>query len=270
MRDICNFISKKEAALNISFVHFVYEIELKKLKQPFFLPNYYLYLSVNGRAVLKIGGGEYELSPGALFLVAPWQIHEIEAERDFTYLYISFNGPDVKDLLGSARISNDYFVASGFEHLIEFWMKSVRRIKPYNDFFLTCSVFMQTLSEISELTIGDKRGEDNTFKAVIQYIDEHYRENINLKMVADIFFYNEKYFSHLFKERMGVNFTGYLSEQRIRHALTLIDENVESVLKLSQMCGFSDSYYFSKVFKKHVGISPRIYIKKRKSKGSVN
>ena len=129
---------------------------------------------------------------------------------------------------------------------------------------------MQTLSEISELTIGDKRGEDNTFKAVIQYIDEHYRENINLKMVADIFFYNEKYFSHLFKERMGVNFTGYLSEQRIRHSLTLIDENVESVLKLSQMCGFSDSYYFSKVFKKYVGISPRIYIKKRKSKGSVN
>ena len=95
-------------------------------------------------------------------------------------------------------------------------------------------------------------------------VDRRLRVIIKLKMVADIFFYNEKYFSHMFKERIGVNFTGYLNELRVRRALSLIDGNAASVQELSAKCGFNDSYYFSKVFKKHVGLSPSQYAKQKR------
>lgn len=264
MRDICNFISKQESLWDISFVHFVYEMELRKLNQPFFPPNYYLYLCAHGKGVLKANGSEYALAPGTLFLVSPWQLHEITADKDFTYLYISFNGPDCERVLESAGIDSACFVLSGCEHLIEFWMKSVRRIKSSNDIFLTCSVFMYTLSAIVEISDDEKYEDDNEFKEVLKYMDEHCSENINLKMVADIFFYNEKYFSHLFKERMGMNFTGYLNELRVRRALSLIDDDTYSIQELSSKCGFNDSYYFSKVFKKHVGVPPSGYVKQKK------
>ena len=265
MRDVCNFISKPDMKCQVSFVHFVYEMELKKLKQPFFHPNYYLYLCAHGNGALKIDGREFVLSPGTLFLISPWQLHEIVGDKDFTYLYISFNGPDVKALLSSAGIVEPYHVADGYEHLIEFWMKSVRRINFCNDFFLTSSVFMYTMSAVSENLNGCTSDDDNVFISVLKYVDEHCCENINLKMVADIFFYNEKYFSHMFKERIGVNFTGYLNELRVRRALSLIDGNAASVQELSAKCGFNDSYYFSKVFKKHVGLSPSQYAKQKRN-----
>jgi len=264
MRDICNFISKPDMKSQVSFVHFVYEMELKKLKQPFFLPNYYLYLCAHGNGTLKIDGREFVLSPGTLFLISPWQLHEIAGDKDFTYLYISFNGLNVKMLLSSAGMGEPYHVADGYEHVIEFWMKSVRRISFCNDFFLTYSVFMYTLSAVAENLSGCTTDDDNAFISVLKYVDEHCCENINLKMVADIFFYNEKYFSHMFKAHTGVNFTGYLNELRVRRALSLIDEDAPSVQELSAKCGFNDSYYFSKVFKKHVGLSPSQYAKQKR------
>ena len=96
MRDVCNFISEEDNLEKISFAQFVYEVELRKLKQPFFPSNYYLYLSAYGTGKLKTEEGEYDLKPGVLFLVPPWKMHEIISENDFTYLYISFNGEGVE------------------------------------------------------------------------------------------------------------------------------------------------------------------------------
>jgi len=81
--------------------------------------------------------------------------------------------------------------------------------------------------------------------------------------VAGIFFYSEKYFSALFREKTGVRFTDHLGELRIRYALSLIDEGMRSVSELSAACGFINATYFSKVFKKIVGKNPASYIRER-------
>ena len=79
--------------------------------------------------------------------------------------------------------------------------------------------------------------------------------------MAGIFFYREKYFSYLFREKIGIRFTDYLNDLRIHYSLRLVDEDVKSVAELSSACGFMNACYFSKVFKKIMGKTPAAYIR---------
>ena len=63
------------------------------------------------------------------------------------------------------------------------------------------------------------------------------------------------YFSKLFKEEMGISFTDYLSKVRVEAAKLLMRSDY-SLAEISQMVGFNDQSYFTKVFKKHTGESP--------------
>lgn len=99
----------------------------------------------------------------------------------------------------------------------------------------------------------------DTFNSVIEYIDEHYRESISADSLAARFFISTSYFSHLFKERANMSFVEYLNETRLRHARTLLENEDLSIGEISLNVGFNDINYFSRIFKKKVGITPTEY-----------
>ena len=95
---------------------------------------------------------------------------------------------------------------------------------------------------------------------ILEYVDNHYRESsLNLSSVATIFFYTESYLSSMFKKHMGLGFNQYVNQLRISYALRLFGLGYGSVRKIAYESGFSDPLYFSKVFKKNVGVSPSEY-----------
>ena len=67
------------------------------------------------------------------------------------------------------------------------------------------------------------------------------------------------------KEKMGVGYTEHLRSIRIRYAVTLFDRGIDSVKNVALLSVFSDPLYFSTVFKKSVGISPKEYVEKSHS-----
>ena len=150
MEDICNFIPTKADKGYIDYFHFVYETGYKKLRQPFIYWNYYVYLVFKGKGRLKVQDSEQEIEKGTLFFTFPEQSYEIEGDDDLTYLYISFNGSGVKSILDDFNVSKSNYLFTGFEHLFEFWMNSIRRINKTNAAALTDSVFMYTLSFITD------------------------------------------------------------------------------------------------------------------------
>ena len=260
MRDICTQVQAASPASGIDFNYFVYEMELKKLKQPFFQSHYYLYLFACGEGEIRHEGKIYPVSPGTVVLVHPWQMFEIlETKHELTYLYISFTGAGVPPILSAIGAEAPIAVYASHEYLLDFWMKSIRRVRESNALYITESVFMYTLSY---LTAEDGGSDDRSFAAILSYMQENLANpEMSLRMVAGIFFYSEKYFSYLFHEKTGIKFTDYLNDLRIRMALRLISENVTSVAELSSACGFMNACYFSKVFKKIVGKSPAAYIR---------
>ena len=87
-------------------------------------------------------------------------------------------------------------------------------------------------------------------------MDEHYNEQLQLRNLAEMFFLNMSYCSELFKKVTGKNFSEYLTIIRMEAAMEMLQIGNETVSQVAEKTGFSDSYYFGKVFKKYFGISP--------------
>ena len=94
---------------------------------------------------------------------------------------------------------------------------------------------------------------------VIKYVNRHYQENITLEEICKIFSRSRSSISHTFKKETGKSFREYLIQVRLNSAKALLLHSKLSVSEIAFSVGFKDSNYFSNIFKKHIGQSPRKY-----------
>ena len=105
-----------------------------------------------------------------------------------------------------------------------------------------------------------------TIRIVKRYIAEHYREDISLSSAAGLVNLTPVYLSRLFKKEEGINFVDYLNQYRIDVSKNLLRDVKYNVLDVAELSGFSNTRYFSKIFKKAVGITPSEYRKRHSGK----
>ncbi len=94
-----------------------------------------------------------------------------------------------------------------------------------------------------------------------QYIRTNYNQSITLERVSKYVGLNPTYFSNLFKGETGQNFSEYLIEVRIEHAKDMLANTNKSITEITELTGYGDVKYFSKLFKKTTGLTPREYRK---------
>ena len=107
-------------------------------------------------------------------------------------------------------------------------------------------------------TISRKRME---LAAVKEHLDEHFTEKIMLDELAEKFFINKFYLSKIFKETYGTTVNNYLISKRITRAKQLLRFTDMTVDEVGVAVGMGDANYFSRMFRKVEGISPREYRK---------
>lgn len=98
----------------------------------------------------------------------------------------------------------------------------------------------------------------------IDYIRNNYMKKLTLDEVAAKVYLSPSYFSKIFKDEMNMNFNAYLNHIRIEMGKKLLGDPSISLVDVSNIVGFEDQSYFSKVFKKITGQSPKRY---RESRG---
>ncbi|MGN0170474.1 MAG: response regulator [Lachnospiraceae bacterium] len=120
-----------------------------------------------------------------------------------------------------------------------------------------------TLSLKTILEIRDKRSEDQTGRIIriaLDYIEEHYTDvNLSLNSVATRVHVSANYFSAIFSQTMKMTFVEYVTEKRMEKAKALLKNTDILVSEIAGVVGYKDSHYFSSVFKKTQGLSPREY-----------
>lgn len=106
---------------------------------------------------------------------------------------------------------------------------------------------------------------DVIYKA-INYIKQNYMKKITLEEVASHVYLSPSYFSKIFKDDMKCNFNTYVNRIRIERSKQLLLQDTLNLADISNMVGYEDQSYFSKVFKRVVGITPGRY---RLSRGNL-
>ena len=96
------------------------------------------------------------------------------------------------------------------------------------------------------------------------YLAENYTQPITTEDAAKKLFLSVSWFSQLFSKHFGCSFTNYLCSYRIQRATQIPINSVSQISDIAEMVGFNDYCYFSRSFKKYVGISPSVYFKRRK------
>lgn len=265
-RSICRFMPAKETEGAVKAVNFVFETELRRLRQPFFAHVNILNLVVRGTGQLKLGDRNIPLEQGSLFLIHAGEFYELRGSDDFDYLYISYTG---YALPGDFSREGTGTVWNGFAHLTDFWLNALRRLEPANANLLTEAVLLYTFSYLAggNGKVSDPVKRQDSFAAMREYVERHYTDpDLSLKKIAVLFCYSPKYASALFKKNLGTGFNDFVIRLRIRLALSLIQEGERSVSRLAERCGFSDPMYFSNVFKKRVGMAPSVMMKEEAQK----
>ena len=102
---------------------------------------------------------------------------------------------------------------------------------------------------------------DRMIDNVLSEIREHYMEDISLTSLSAKYNISMGHLSTLIKEQLSVNFSDYIASLRIQRAKELLRDDSLSIQEISEIVGYNDYFYFTKVFKKVEGISPSKYRK---------
>lgn len=89
----------------------------------------------------------------------------------------------------------------------------------------------------------------------IDYIQNHYQDNISLSDISDHLQISKSYLSFLFKQEMGINYSPYINKYRIQQSKELLLQSNYKIYEIAMKVGFDNPYYFSKVFKEFTNMT---------------
>ncbi|MDO4337119.1 MAG: AraC family transcriptional regulator [Eubacteriales bacterium] len=94
---------------------------------------------------------------------------------------------------------------------------------------------------------------------ILTFIDTNLRADLSLKTFSEYLSVNSSYLSARFKKEVGLSLTEYVNQKRILYAQSLLATTNLPLKSVAQQCGIPDIYYFSRLFKKITGITPKKY-----------
>lgn len=98
------------------------------------------------------------------------------------------------------------------------------------------------------------------------YVLKHYMEDLSVAQIADCYHLNATYLSTIFRERNQITLSGYLEGVRMEKAKYFLKETNSNVTETAFAVGYSDSNYFTKVFKKYTGMTPSQWRKREEGR----
>lgn len=263
-RNICKFTIEASVSTMLNIHNFIYETNPEIMKSKQLLICNRAILVNQGKGTFYFNKNAVPFQQGSLVFGFSDEVFEANCNELCEYMYISFDGSRADDLFNRFKINKFNRSFSNFDGLLPFWHNSLSRADQSNIDIISESILLHTFSRLSEASTEQK----SVINEILELTEENFTDpDLSLSVISKKLAYNPKYISHLFSEKMGMGYSEYLRTVRIKHAISLFDYGIDSVKNVALLSGFTDPLYFSTVFKKAIGISPKEY-KTRLSKGN--
>lgn len=180
------------------------------------------------------------------------------------------SGEDILEELKHREIKITIMVVSGFDSF-EYARKALQYgvvdyiLKPIDR-----NEFNKVLKKISGNFLKDnyhEKAEKNFCEQIREDIEREYQKDISLTWFSEKYFLNKDSLSRMYKKKYGVGITEYINQVRLEQAKVLLLLGYQ-ISKVSEMVGYNDVNYFSRIFKKRFQISPSEFIRSEQGKSS--
>ena len=238
-------------------------------------PGYLFQYTLNGSGTIRIDGKTHILKRGdGFFIQMPsndiYYFDEEQNQAPWEFIYIIFNGESVSSYF--RYITNQFGkVITLSEHhpairkMEELYQKA--RIGQVQSVFQAESEVFQFLCLLCE-TEGDRYEQRSLLvENAVVYLKEHLKESISLSSAAEYLGVSQEHLSREFKRQMGEQPVKYITKLRLEVAVNLLCTTNLNIEKICSLSGFSDSNYFSKVFRKYMNCSPMEFRKQMQLQG---
>ena len=217
----------------------------------------------------------HKMKTGDVLVIPPYCVHRAVLPADTAYDCVCLDlsmlwDRDLQDGLETGRLTViDHLSAEHpfTEELNGYVRQSIRACEgEAPGWEMEVSIFFGRLKREGLIVDAEAFSKENEFeKRVIDYINDHYHEQISSTSVANALYINNSYFCRLFKRSFGCCFSDFLLGHRVNRAKLLLNSTRMQVSEVALRTGFGSFSYFSKVFKRDVGQSPTEY-RRRKQK----
>lgn len=169
--------------------------------------------------------------------------------------FIYENYPKIQVIILSAYSDFEYARKAITYNVCEY----VRKISILEELPKAVKKAVSNLEE-NDATVEIEKIESNDLHSKMErYIDEHFKEKISLEKMAEELHANKSYLSRLYKEKQGINISDAILKRKVEAAKEYLRKTDLKIYEVSEKIGFDDTGYFSKVFKKYTGQSPKEY-----------
>lgn len=258
-QNICKFHSSDPLSpLNIRC--FVRESNPDVLRRNLPLRTHRALLVICGDGTALIDGASYPISRGVLLFAFEGEHLAVEEKTPLEVLYIDFSGLRADELFRRFEIRKQMRLYPSFDFLEPLWLDSLSRAGDETIDLCAESMLLYTFSRLKSPNTGHTK----LLTRILELTEASFSDpKLSLASLAEEVGYNPKYLSRLFKEKMGIGYAQYLCNLRLKHAITLFENGIDSVKNVAFLSGFSDALYFSTFFKSKMGVSPAEYKRKK-------
>ncbi|MBR6209394.1 MAG: AraC family transcriptional regulator [Oscillospiraceae bacterium] len=236
---------------------------------------YHILFCTKGRAYLRLGEIELDITPGMIALIPPGVLHSIGPRQEgleFWGISFSPSGPE-DEIVRFQRSCNAYTADfSGFRDYVEgaflFIHETANRARetgdPHREELAEQIIRSQTsvlvyfaLSMFSTHPYRHPLPREGSMDKVMRWIMEHYAENITLDALAERFALSPSHLSRKFQEAFQVSPINYLIDYRISMAKDLLIHTDKPIAQVAEEVGYANPYHFSSLFSRRTGLTPQ-------------
>lgn len=216
---------------------------------------------IGGSAEYTIDGVTYKVKKGDLLCTPQGALRSAYTFPDDLLECYCISGPIYNAAFQETALPFPVLTHIGMHHdLLAMWrqLKSVWLAREPGYELKARGIYMVMLQRLFQMVYhNDKEyNYDKRIKKAIAYVIDHYFENLTVGSVGELLGLSASYFGNLFKAETGMSFHQYLTDIRLNHAEDMLRSGDYKVNEIAWACGFSDPFYFSKVFRKSRGIAP--------------
>jgi len=234
-----------------------HNFEETSIERPKGYPEYQWIQSHKGSGYVEVNDEQFILNENMGMFLLKDEAHYYWAIDEWTTDFITFDGNSMDIILKSLNLTESRCFYLKDTKKLSATIQSIGYLIEGTSPFKDVQASNMIYSLLTEVLIQSPDKQENKFFKVIDYIDKHYHEVINLKDLSDMLKVTPQHFCHIFKEAYHQRPLEYINSVRIQKSKQLIIDQPHMTMEtISKQVGFDSPSYFGKLFKKHEKMTP--------------